>query len=95
MKYICKNNYQKRFYKCDVIPEYYYYYVFKGNFKPVRVTLTASKGDEVKLIMDVVETERRDITWKFNGQYIFNRVLYDFARCMSKVHVCSILCMQI
>uniref|UniRef100_A0A8C1XKU0 receptor protein-tyrosine kinase n=1 Tax=Cyprinus carpio TaxID=7962 RepID=A0A8C1XKU0_CYPCA len=58
---------------------YYYYFVFLGHFKPVRVTLTASKGDEVKLIMDVVKTQRRDITWKFNGQYIFILILYDLA----------------
>uniref|UniRef100_A0A8C1XMY5 receptor protein-tyrosine kinase n=1 Tax=Cyprinus carpio TaxID=7962 RepID=A0A8C1XMY5_CYPCA len=69
------------------IPEYYYYFVFLGHFKPVRVTLTASKGDEVKLIMDVVKTQRRDITWKFNGQYIFILILYDLAGCMSKDHV--------
>uniref|UniRef100_A0A8C1HL64 receptor protein-tyrosine kinase n=1 Tax=Cyprinus carpio carpio TaxID=630221 RepID=A0A8C1HL64_CYPCA len=68
-------------------PEYYYYFVFLGHFKPVRVTLTASKGDEVKLIMDVVKTQRRDITWKFNGQYIFILILYDLAGCMSKDHV--------
>lgn len=60
----------------------------------MRVTQTASKGEEVKLIMDVVGTERRDITWKFNGQYIFNLILYDLARCMSKEHVCNILCMR-
>lgn len=48
----------------------------------------------MKLIMDVVGTERRDITWKFNGQYIFNLILYDLARCMSKEHVCNILCMR-
>ncbi|XP_026121133.1 tyrosine-protein kinase receptor Tie-1 isoform X3 [Carassius auratus] len=49
----------------------------KSNFKPVRVTLTASKGDEVKLIMDVVETERRDITWKFNGNYHYMTPIAD------------------
>ncbi|XP_059426930.1 tyrosine-protein kinase receptor Tie-1 isoform X4 [Carassius carassius] len=49
----------------------------KSKFKPVRVTLTASKGDEVKLIMDVVETERRDITWKFNGNYHYMTPIAD------------------
>ncbi|TRY59220.1 hypothetical protein DNTS_014616 [Danionella cerebrum] len=42
-----------------------------GHFKPVRVTLTASKGDTVHIIMDVLGTERRDITWKFNGNYYY------------------------
>uniref|UniRef100_A0A8C1A367 Tyrosine-protein kinase receptor Tie-1 n=1 Tax=Cyprinus carpio carpio TaxID=630221 RepID=A0A8C1A367_CYPCA len=49
----------------------------KGHFKPVRVTLTASKGDEVKLIMDVVKTQRRDITWKFNGNYYYMTPIAD------------------
>ncbi|KTG34546.1 hypothetical protein cypCar_00005012 [Cyprinus carpio] len=48
-----------------------------GHFKPVRVTLTASKGDEVKLIMDVVKTQRRDITWKFNGNYYYMTPIAD------------------
>uniref|UniRef100_A0A8C0Y8W2 receptor protein-tyrosine kinase n=1 Tax=Cyprinus carpio carpio TaxID=630221 RepID=A0A8C0Y8W2_CYPCA len=30
---------------------------------------------DVKLIMDVVGTERRDITWKFNGQYTLRFIL--------------------
>ncbi|XP_051753961.1 tyrosine-protein kinase receptor Tie-1 isoform X2 [Ctenopharyngodon idella] len=41
----------------------------KGYFRPVKVTVTASKGDTVPLIMDVIRTERRDIQWKFNGNY--------------------------
>ncbi|XP_050967466.1 tyrosine-protein kinase receptor Tie-1 isoform X2 [Labeo rohita] len=49
----------------------------RSHFKPVRVTLTASKGDEVKLIMDVVGTERRDITWKFNGNYYYMTPIAD------------------
>uniref|UniRef100_A0A8C1ZI47 receptor protein-tyrosine kinase n=1 Tax=Cyprinus carpio TaxID=7962 RepID=A0A8C1ZI47_CYPCA len=40
-------------------------------------TLTASKGDEVKLIMDVVKTQRRDITWKFNGNYYYMTPIAD------------------
>ncbi|XP_016346937.1 tyrosine-protein kinase receptor Tie-1 isoform X2 [Sinocyclocheilus anshuiensis] len=53
----------------------------QGNFKPVRVTLTASKGDEVKLIMDVVGTERRDITWKFNGNYYYMTPIAEVQNC--------------
>uniref|UniRef100_A0A671LE43 Tyrosine-protein kinase receptor Tie-1 n=1 Tax=Sinocyclocheilus anshuiensis TaxID=1608454 RepID=A0A671LE43_9TELE len=49
----------------------------KDHFKPVRVTLTASKGDKVKLIMDVVGTERRDIAWKFNGNYYYMTPIAD------------------
>ncbi|KAF4112273.1 tyrosine-protein kinase receptor Tie-1 isoform X4 [Onychostoma macrolepis] len=49
----------------------------RGHFKPVRVTLTASRGEEVKLIMDVVGTERRDITWKFNGNYYYMTPIAD------------------
>ncbi|XP_073707415.1 tyrosine-protein kinase receptor Tie-1 isoform X2 [Garra rufa] len=49
----------------------------RGHFKPVRVTMTASKGDEVKLIMEVVGTERRDITWKFNGNYHYMTPIAD------------------
>uniref|UniRef100_A0A8C1P5T3 Tyrosine-protein kinase receptor Tie-1 n=1 Tax=Cyprinus carpio TaxID=7962 RepID=A0A8C1P5T3_CYPCA len=49
----------------------------RGHFKPVRVTQTASKGEDVKLIMDVVGTERRDITWKFNGNYYYMTPIAD------------------
>ncbi|XP_048055955.1 tyrosine-protein kinase receptor Tie-1 isoform X4 [Megalobrama amblycephala] len=43
----------------------------KGYFRPVRITVTASKGDTVPLIMEVIRTERRDIQWKFNGNYLY------------------------
>ncbi|XP_048055954.1 tyrosine-protein kinase receptor Tie-1 isoform X3 [Megalobrama amblycephala] len=42
-----------------------------GYFRPVRITVTASKGDTVPLIMEVIRTERRDIQWKFNGNYLY------------------------
>uniref|UniRef100_A0A672N759 receptor protein-tyrosine kinase n=1 Tax=Sinocyclocheilus grahami TaxID=75366 RepID=A0A672N759_SINGR len=35
----------------------------------------------VKLIMDVVGTERRDITWKFNGNYYYMTPIADVQNC--------------
>ncbi|NP_001333079.1 tyrosine-protein kinase receptor Tie-1 precursor [Danio rerio] len=49
----------------------------KGHFKPVRVTMTVSKGENVHLIMDVLGTERRDIAWKFNGNYYYMTPIAD------------------
>jgi len=57
--------------------------------------VTASKGDTVPLIMDVIRTERRDIQWKFNGQYGFNLILYNFTRHISKEHACDMLCILV
>ncbi|XP_056316076.1 tyrosine-protein kinase receptor Tie-1 isoform X2 [Danio aesculapii] len=49
----------------------------KGHFKPVRVSMTVSKGENVHLIMDVLGTERRDIAWKFNGNYYYMTPIAD------------------
>ncbi|XP_039503673.1 tyrosine-protein kinase receptor Tie-1 isoform X2 [Pimephales promelas] len=49
----------------------------KGHFRPARVTLTASKGDTVLLIMDVIQAERRDIAWRFNGNYYYMTPVAD------------------
>uniref|UniRef100_A0A8B9KST2 receptor protein-tyrosine kinase n=1 Tax=Astyanax mexicanus TaxID=7994 RepID=A0A8B9KST2_ASTMX len=40
---------------------------------PQRLSLTANKGDTVHISMDVLGTEKRDVTWKFNGK-IFAQV---------------------
>uniref|UniRef100_A0A8B9L071 Tyrosine-protein kinase receptor Tie-1 n=1 Tax=Astyanax mexicanus TaxID=7994 RepID=A0A8B9L071_ASTMX len=42
-------------------------------FRPQRLSLTANKGDTVHISMDVLGTEKRDVTWKFNGK-IFAQV---------------------
>ncbi|XP_067315968.1 tyrosine-protein kinase receptor Tie-1 isoform X3 [Pseudorasbora parva] len=49
----------------------------KGRFRPVRVTLTATKGDTVHLIMGVIKEEKRDIAWKFNGNYYYMTPVAD------------------
>ncbi|XP_051563731.1 tyrosine-protein kinase receptor Tie-1 isoform X3 [Myxocyprinus asiaticus] len=49
----------------------------RGHFRPVRVSLTASKGDTVHLTMDVLGTDRRDIAWKFNGNYYYMTPIAD------------------
>ncbi|KAG9277285.1 tyrosine-protein kinase receptor Tie-1 isoform X1 [Astyanax mexicanus] len=43
----------------------------KGHFRPQRLSLTANKGDTVHISMDVLGTEKRDVTWKFNGNYYY------------------------
>ncbi|XP_072540420.1 tyrosine-protein kinase receptor Tie-1 isoform X2 [Salminus brasiliensis] len=43
----------------------------KGLFRPQRLSLMANKGDTVHLAMDVLGTEKRDVTWKFNGNYYY------------------------
>ncbi|XP_047670034.1 tyrosine-protein kinase receptor Tie-1 [Tachysurus fulvidraco] len=43
----------------------------KGHLRPQRLSIVTNKGDTVHLAMDVVGTEERDVTWKFNGNYYY------------------------
>lgn len=43
----------------------------KGHFRPQRLSLMANKGDTMHISMDVLGTEKRDVTWKFNGNYYY------------------------
>ncbi|KAI4883340.1 hypothetical protein NFI96_011187 [Prochilodus magdalenae] len=40
-------------------------------FRAQRLSLMANKGDTVHLNMEVLGTEKRDVTWKFNGNYFY------------------------
>lgn len=40
----------------------------EGRVRPQRLSVLANKGDTVHLAMEVVGTEERDVTWKFNGK---------------------------
>ncbi|XP_036426550.1 tyrosine-protein kinase receptor Tie-1 isoform X2 [Colossoma macropomum] len=40
-------------------------------FRPQRISLMANKGDMVHVEMEVLGTEKRDVTWKFNGNYYY------------------------
>lgn len=41
----------------------------RTNFVPAHLTLTASLGDTVNLSMELINSQRRDVTWKYNGNY--------------------------
>uniref|UniRef100_UPI0037E80E2B tyrosine-protein kinase receptor Tie-1 isoform X2 n=1 Tax=Semicossyphus pulcher TaxID=241346 RepID=UPI0037E80E2B len=43
----------------------------KANFIPTHLTLTANKGETVNLSMKLLGTQKRDVTWKYNGNYFF------------------------
>lgn len=43
-------------------------YFLKGHLRPQRLSLVTNKGETVHLAMEVVGTEERDVTWKFNGK---------------------------
>uniref|UniRef100_A0A8C7N4Z7 Tyrosine-protein kinase receptor Tie-1 n=1 Tax=Oncorhynchus kisutch TaxID=8019 RepID=A0A8C7N4Z7_ONCKI len=43
----------------------------KGLFVPVHLTVTINKGDTVHLAMQVLSSQRRDVTWKYNGNYFY------------------------
>ncbi|XP_047443623.1 tyrosine-protein kinase receptor Tie-1 isoform X2 [Mugil cephalus] len=45
--------------------------VAKVNFIPNHLTLTANKGDTVHLSMQLHSSQRRDVTWKYNGNYYY------------------------
>ncbi|XP_067369188.1 tyrosine-protein kinase receptor Tie-1 isoform X2 [Channa argus] len=42
-----------------------------AHFLPIHLTVTANKGETVDLGMQLVKSERRDVVWKFNGNYIY------------------------
>uniref|UniRef100_A0A665TQ90 receptor protein-tyrosine kinase n=1 Tax=Echeneis naucrates TaxID=173247 RepID=A0A665TQ90_ECHNA len=39
-----------------------------ANFIPTHLTLTANKGETVNLSMELHSTQKRDVTWKYNGK---------------------------
>ncbi|XP_062853158.1 tyrosine-protein kinase receptor Tie-1 [Trichomycterus rosablanca] len=41
----------------------------RGHFRPQMLSVVANKGDTVHLVMHVLGSESRDVTWKFNGNY--------------------------
>ncbi|XP_029356920.1 tyrosine-protein kinase receptor Tie-1 isoform X3 [Echeneis naucrates] len=42
-----------------------------ANFIPTHLTLTANKGETVNLSMELHSTQKRDVTWKYNGNYYY------------------------
>ncbi|XP_029906365.1 tyrosine-protein kinase receptor Tie-1 isoform X2 [Myripristis murdjan] len=43
----------------------------RANFVPAHLTLTANKGETVHLSMQLLSTQKRDVTWKYNGNYYY------------------------
>ncbi|KAM9762107.1 tyrosine-protein kinase receptor Tie-1 isoform 2-T2 [Menidia menidia] len=43
----------------------------KANFLPNSLTLTVNKGETVHLSMTLLSPEKRDVTWKYNGNYYY------------------------
>lgn len=41
--------------------------VSTANFVPTHLTLTANKGETVNLSMQLLSSQKRDVTWKYNG----------------------------
>lgn len=48
-----------------------------ANFVPAHLTLTVNKGETVHLSMQLLGSEKRDVTWKYNGR-LFKRQRNDF-----------------
>lgn len=42
--------------------------VSSANFVPAHLTLTASLGETANLSMQLLNSQRRDVTWKYNGK---------------------------
>uniref|UniRef100_A0A4W5MLT7 receptor protein-tyrosine kinase n=1 Tax=Hucho hucho TaxID=62062 RepID=A0A4W5MLT7_9TELE len=40
-------------------------------FVPAHLTVTTNRGDTVHLAMQVLSSQRRDVTWKYNGNYFY------------------------
>ncbi|XP_033936766.1 tyrosine-protein kinase receptor Tie-1 isoform X5 [Pseudochaenichthys georgianus] len=43
----------------------------RANFIPTHLTLTANKGETVHLSMQLLGSQKRDVTWKYNGNYFY------------------------
>ncbi|XP_061831658.1 tyrosine-protein kinase receptor Tie-1 isoform X3 [Nerophis lumbriciformis] len=43
----------------------------RANFVPNHLTLTANKGETVHLSMQLLSSQKRDVTWKYNGNYYY------------------------
>ncbi|KAM3619890.1 uncharacterized protein V6R79_015379 [Siganus canaliculatus] len=43
----------------------------RANFIPTHLTLTANKGETVHLSMQLLSSQKRDVTWKYNGNYYY------------------------
>ncbi|XP_068563775.1 tyrosine-protein kinase receptor Tie-1 isoform X3 [Cebidichthys violaceus] len=43
----------------------------RANFVPTHLTLTANKGETVHLSMQLFSSQKRDVTWKYNGNYYY------------------------
>ncbi|KAM9357501.1 tyrosine-protein kinase receptor Tie-1 [Symphorus nematophorus] len=43
----------------------------KANFVPTDLTLTANRGETVHLSMQLIGSQKRDVTWKYNGNYYY------------------------
>ncbi|XP_040895881.1 tyrosine-protein kinase receptor Tie-1 isoform X2 [Toxotes jaculatrix] len=41
----------------------------RANFLPTHLTLTANKGDTVNISIQSHDSQRRDVTWRYNGNY--------------------------
>ncbi|XP_031139888.1 tyrosine-protein kinase receptor Tie-1 isoform X2 [Sander lucioperca] len=42
-----------------------------AHFAPTHLTLTANKGETVHLSMQLLSSQKRDVTWKYNGNYYY------------------------
>ncbi|XP_042273639.1 tyrosine-protein kinase receptor Tie-1 isoform X1 [Thunnus thynnus] len=43
----------------------------RANFIPTHLTVTANKGETVNLSMQLLNPQKRDVTWKYNGNYYY------------------------
>ncbi|XP_068175975.1 tyrosine-protein kinase receptor Tie-1 isoform X2 [Antennarius striatus] len=44
---------------------------YGGDFVPACLTLTANKGETVHISMQLLSSQKRDVTWKYNGNYYY------------------------
>ncbi|KAM7013253.1 tyrosine-protein kinase receptor Tie-1 isoform 2-T2 [Tautogolabrus adspersus] len=43
----------------------------RANFIPTHLTMTANKGETIHLSMKLLSSQKRDVTWKYNGNYYY------------------------
>ncbi|KAM9796440.1 tyrosine-protein kinase receptor Tie-1 isoform X2 [Syngnathus typhle] len=43
----------------------------RANFVPTHLTITANRGETVHLSMVLLSSQKRDVTWKYNGNYYY------------------------
>ncbi|XP_059197536.1 tyrosine-protein kinase receptor Tie-1 isoform X2 [Centropristis striata] len=59
----------------------------RANFVPTHLTLTVNKGETVHLSIQLIMIQKRDVTWKYNGNYFYMTHWHDMVNNTAEITV--------